>query len=164
MSFEKQVLAYLMQGRTLDSRFILSNKDSLKAEKDVCRKYFLETPNAAYHYASVIDEEPHEETRKAACKKPQYAYEYAYSVDKGPRDDTREAVSKSPTFSYKYALWVDQGPHDITRKGACGFVKTAVNYAFDIDKEARWDTYDACQNNYVSYKARYIRRLGKPKC
>lgn len=164
MSFEKHILAHIIQGRSLDRKFIVRNKARLKEDKDACRKYFLEKANLAYVFAYEIDEGPRADTRTAACQKPQYAYEHALQIDKWPMDETREAACKSPTYSYYYAMDVDNAPREITRKGACRLVKTALKYAIGVDKEARWDTYNACQNQWVSYRRSYERKLGRPKC
>ena len=65
----------------------------------------LGNPRTAYVYSDMVDQKPHPELRKMACKDPWFAYLYARNVDGKPLKETKEAVSKDEEIKRYYVSW-----------------------------------------------------------
>ena len=102
----------------------------------------IQQPNWAYYYASYIDRQPSDITRKGVLSSADYSLWYAKFIDKKPHDDTRLACMECPRTVYLYALYVDQTPNDVSRNIILNFddIEYIYDYAINIDKQPRDDT------------------------
>ena len=108
---EKRILSSILTNRLFygdPKLFIQEYQKQLKQDKGRFRPYFLESPQAAYWFAKIIDEKPRDDTRTASCAHGFWAYFYALNVDKKPCEETKKAANTSELWAAWYSEWVEK--------------------------------------------------------